>query len=403
MQVPERLSLIHGPEIYSYTYQLSVEARQPVSHCLLRYAGRSHKVMYALCGIVLSQEVQPEHTCKRFSIQFILHHIISHRSDHLLLTLSSPKSLTSFTMCTKQTKQTVPTPPVPRSTRVLRSHNVLQPTLSKVTKPKPKARRRRLDPWTSKRKANPNPKPRPPPRTHFICRICIEEQTTDQFPTWIGKRLRQRAWPMEVPLNCIEHLGRNPNRRKINPVCRTCIGRTMSARLDLVGAARVGVGCLEPGCEVSWSWDFIMKYLPGGAPLEKFNMEMMDVWRRDSDTNLVTCITPNCNAIGLPDPEAPGYPQVSCHSCALRYCVRCLVPWHADRTCTEHGAKKVEELMTDVEKETLKLMQTKDGKRCPHCYIVIEKEGGCNSMFCSGCQKYFNWATAGKILSFECL
>jgi hypothetical protein len=46
------------------------------------------------------------------------------------------------------------------------------------------------------------------------------------------------------------------------------------------------------------------------------------------------------------------------------------------------------------------LMQTKDGKRCPNCFLVIEKDGGCNSMFCTGCQKYFNWATAGKIYPF---
>jgi hypothetical protein len=54
--------------------------------------------------------------------------------------------------------------------------------------------------------------------------------------------------------------------------------------------------------------------------------------------------------------------------------------------------------MTDMEKETLELMQTKDGKRCPNCYLVIEKDGGCDSMFCTGCHKYFNWATAGKTL-----
>lgn len=297
-----------------------------------------------------------------------------------------------------RTKQTVPVPPsVSRCTRVLRSQSAIQPTPSKVAKLNPKSRRRRLDPWTPKRKPNPNPKPRAPPRTHSTCRICIEEQTIDQFPTWIGKRLRRRAWPLEVPLDCIEHLGRNPNRRKMDPVCKTCVGRTMSARLDLVGARQVGSGCLEPGCNVPWSWDFIIKYLPAGAPLEKYNMEMMEVWKHDSEIKPVTCIAPDCNAVGLPDPDAPGYPQVSCHSCALRYCVRCLVPWHTDVTCSEHGAKLVEELMTDVEKETLKLMQTKDGKRCPNCYLVIEKDGGCDSMFCSGCQKYFNWATAGKI------
>jgi hypothetical protein len=303
-----------------------------------------------------------------------------------------------------RTKQTIPVPPVTRSTstRVLRSQTALQPTPSKVTKPAPKPRRRRLDPWAPKRKPNPNPKPRPPPRTHSTCRICIEEQPVSQFPTWIGKRLRRRAYPLDVPLDCIEHLGRNPNRRKINPVCKTCVGRSMSARLDLVGAPRVGEGCLEPGCNVPWSWDFVIKYLPSSA-LEKFNMEMMEVWKRDAKNYHVTCISPDCDAQGIPDPDAPGYPQVSCHACALRYCVRCEVPWHMEETCAEYGAKKFEKLMTDVDKEALQLMQTKDGKRCPNCWLVIEKDGGCNSIYCPGCHKYFNWATAGKSSYLLCL
>ena len=52
--------------------------------------------------------------------------------------------------------------------------------------------------------------------------------------------------------------------------------------------------------------------------------------------------------------------------------------------------------MSDSEKEILALMQSKDGKRCPNCQLVIEKDGGCPSMFCSGCKKYFNWETAAS-------
>jgi hypothetical protein len=50
--------------------------------------------------------------------------------------------------------------------------------------------------------------------------------------------------------------------------------------------------------------------------------------------------------------------------------------------------------MTDSEKETLSLMQERDGRRCPNCFLVIEKDGGCNSMYCEGCKKYFDWTTA---------
>jgi hypothetical protein len=267
---------------------------------------------------------------------------------------------------------------MPANTRVLRSHTHAQAVPpSKVVKSQPK--------------------PRPPPRTHYTCRICIEEQTTNQFPTWIPARPRRSIWskPWDVPFKCIAHLARNPNRRNIDPVCRTCIGRAMSARVDQLGARQVGLGCVEPGCKTKWNLDFIMRYMPAET-LEKYNMEMFDVWKHDLLIKPVTCISPGCNAVGLPDPHAPGYPQVVCNICAFRSCSVCSKPWHKNLTCAEHAAKQVDEKLSDPEKETLKLMQTKDGKRCPNCYLVIEKDGGCASMFCIGCKKYFNWATAGR-------
>jgi hypothetical protein len=295
---------------------------------------------------------------------------------------------------TNRPRRTLPT----STTRVLRSQtNAAQATPTKVTKPKPKARRRRLDPWAPKRKVNPNPnpKPRPPPRTHFTCRICIEEYTADQFPKWFSFKRGIRE-SLEVPSDCMAHLARNPRRRKTDPVCKGCIGNTMAARLDTLGARQVGVGCVEPGCETPWTWELIMRYMPGGAAMEKFNMDMFEVWKQESTPNMVTCISPGCGAVGLPDMSAPGYPQIACGSCALRQCAECLVPWHADLTCTERKAQHVNEKMSAPEKETLELMQAKDAKRCPNCQLVIEKDGGCNSMLCIGCQKYFNWATAGK-------
>jgi len=33
-------------------------------------------------------------------------------------------------------------------------------------------------------------------------------------------------------------------------------------------------------------------------------------------------------------------------------------------------------------------------RRCPHCDVHIEKNGGCNSMLCSQCWRYFLWNTA---------
>ncbi|CBX99493.1 hypothetical protein IAQ61_005255 [Plenodomus lingam] len=299
--------------------------------------------------------------------------------------------------------------PGPGSGRILRSHTAaitaartaqLATATLKVTKPapKPKKRRARADPWAPKRKPNPNPKPRPPPPSHLTCRICIEERPFGEFVKWVPPIRRRIYAPLDIPYSCILHLARNPKRKNVHPVCKTCIGRSLAARIDMLGARRAGIGCLEPGCEQPWDRDYILRYITGEA-LHKYNMDMFEVWKTDISPGFFICLSPTCNAIGLPDIFAPGFPQVICHECSFRACAQCAVPWHKDLSCSEYAAKTVDEKMTDPDKEILKLMQSKDGRRCPNCQLVIEKDGGCNSMLCSGCNKYFNWDSAASAIA----
>jgi hypothetical protein len=359
---------------------------------------------------LLSHEVQPDPYCgpqltqpsvylthlTTSLIPFELHSLLALSNIIMARTKATARVATASRRTTRSSAPVTAPVPAPSSTRVLRSQTAATPpTPDNITKPRPKARRRRLDPWATKKKPTSNPKPRAPPPTHFTCRICIEEQTTDQFPRWATPKRGRRFGPWDVPFACVTHLARSPNKHKVDPVCNSCIGKAMVARLDRLGARQVGSGCLEPGCQNDWSWEFIMKYIPVGEPLEKYNLAMFEVWKHDSTPKPVTCLASDCNGIGLPDIQAPGYPQISCNSCSFRSCAQCLVPWHKGLTCAEFASKDVDEKMSDPEKDTLKLMQTKDGKRCPNCFLVIVKDGGCDSMYCLGCQKYFNWATAG--------
>ena len=167
----------------------------------------------------------------------------------------------------------------------------------------------------------------------------------------------------------------------------------MAARFDTLGARSVSAGCLEPGCETEWPWEMVMRYFPLDK-LEEYNLASFDVWKTDAE--LLTCPSPGCTSTGLLDPSAPGYPQVQCTSCAFRSCATCLTPWHTDQTCAEVKAAAMHLQMSSDEKQVLALMQSKDGKRCPNCQLVIEKDGGCPSMFCSGCKKHFNWEAAAS-------
>ncbi|KAF2621732.1 hypothetical protein BU25DRAFT_415927 [Macroventuria anomochaeta] len=254
-------------------------------------------------------------------------------------------------------------------------------------------RRKRLDPWYPKRKVNKNPKPRAPQPTHFTCRICISHLPSADFIRWIPPKRARYSVPLDVPLPCVPHLARNPSRRNIDPICKTCVGSFMAAQLDTLGARRVGVGCIEPGCETPWPWEMVIKYFPV-SKLEAYNLASFEHWR--TDAGLSTCLSPTCDSTGLLDPSAPGYPQVQCNSCTFRSCASCLTPWHLDQTCAEVSAAAMNAQMSDAEKDTLALMQSKDGKRCPNCQLVIEKDGGCPSMYCVGCKKYFNWETAAS-------
>ena len=266
------------------------------------------------------------------------------------------------------------------------------PELKAGKEAKTTKRRKRLDPWYPKRKVNKNPKPRPPPPTHFTCRICILHLPSADFIRWVPPK-RRFGKPLDAPLPCIPHLARNPSHRNIDPVCKNCVGSFMAARLDTLGVRRVSIGCIEPGCETDWPWELVMRYFPTDK-LEAYNLASFEHWRTDAE--LFTCLSPNCDATGLLDPLAPGYPQVQCTTCTFRSCASCLTPWHSDQTCAEVSAAAITAHMSDPEKETLALMQSKDGKRCPNCQLVIEKDGGCLSMFCPGCKKHFNWEIAAS-------
>ncbi|KAF1927141.1 uncharacterized protein M421DRAFT_93403 [Didymella exigua CBS 183.55] len=106
-----------------------------------------------------------------------------------------------------------------------------------------------------------------------------------------------------------------------------------------------------------------------GAP---FNLAAFEHWR--AGTDLFTCLSPSCAFAGLLDPNAPGYPHVEYPfpTCKARSCATCLTPWHVDQTCAEVKSAALAAQMSDPERQTLMLIQSKDGKRCPNCQLVIE-------------------------------
>ncbi|PSN74869.1 hypothetical protein BS50DRAFT_470166, partial [Corynespora cassiicola Philippines] len=278
--------------------------------------------------------------------------------------------------------------------RVLRSqtaeaNSVSKPSAGAIAN-RSRRRRRGADPWTPKRKPAKGPRPPPKKPTHFTCRICIEELPVSDFVAYTTARNHARS---EVPQGCVAHLTKAP-RSKQDPVCKSCIGRNLMARYETLGWGPMQDGCLVKDCTTWWHMTTIIKFFPPGELWEQYNDDLFQSFLRIN--HLHECIDPKCSKQGLPDPHTPGYPQVECAGCKLRQCVRCRIPWHKGVTCAEYAASKVNEKMTQQDQAVLKLVQKADARRCPNCQFVIEKDGGCDSMFCEKCHKYFNWATAAS-------
>ncbi|KAF2194557.1 hypothetical protein K469DRAFT_706026 [Zopfia rhizophila CBS 207.26] len=282
-------------------------------------------------------------------------------------------------------KRNIAPRPHPSSSRITKSPQPAKTTLKRKRRPA------HLDPWTPRKRTKPaSTIPKPAPPTHYTCRICISEKPISQFVQWLPPSFQFKPASLPIPYACMSHLCRNP-RRKNDPVCKQCIGSSLSAKLDTLGARKLSHGCLEPKCWTSWEFRHIMTFLPDSC-LEKYNMGMLNVYLEAAPT--FRCLNSSCGAIGLLDVTAIGYPHISCGTCGIRMCASCNIEWHIDLTCPEYLATNLHKKLSEPEKDTLKMIHKKDGKRCPNCYIVIEKDGGCNSMYCLGCKTYFYWTAA---------
>lgn len=286
----------------------------------------------------------------------------------------------------------LPTATLPEhSGRELSSPSSLSPSFNEDPQSKMTIRRR---PERLPRTARKSPlAPRPPKPTHNACHICFDELPVADFPRYIPPGERNADNPTDIPFGCIPHMARDPECTTMyNAICNACIGQSMVGTHEIFGAKRVSTGCaFVLDCQTHWDFDFIMRYFPKGAPLEKYNMDMMNVYIHEHD--FVQCINRACDALGLRDDSSPGYPQVQCPSdtCKTRFCISCRVPWHEGLSCQEWTADNGKE---DEDQVTLKLAQSRNAKRCPNCYLVVEKGKGCDRMMCGYCQRFFTWGDA---------
>ena len=276
---------------------------------------------------------------------------------------------------------------------------------SRTPAPRKRKRASKEDYPQRRKKARPAAKtkePRQPRAKVATCRICIEEKPVEEFiktppkpkagvPWW-------RAPPGDVPPRCIEHLAVNNRKNKAGPVCRTCIGATLVASIDLKGPERLG--CPDEHCTSIWDpTDYVSKFL-SNEEFTAYSEKLFETWSR-TNRQLKQCINPNCGKTALIENHTAGFPhvsilqqnpntltnltQVQCVHCDLHWCVSCEAEWHDGQTCSEYRWANVDDAKSKEEQNALKSLQKQGARRCPHCSLAVIKDGGCPSVSTRHC------------------
>jgi hypothetical protein len=168
---------------------------------------------------------------------------------------------------------------------------------------------------------------REPTPSIATCRICIEEKPIEDFIKAPAKIKAGTPWwniPIgDVPLRCADHLVVS-KKNKAGPICRTCIGATLVASIDIKGPE--GLGCPDETCNMVWdSTDYVSKYLTADE-YNAYSDKLFDTWKK-VNKQLKQCVNPECRKLALIEQNTAGYPHVRCVHCEKNMCVSCQVEW----------------------------------------------------------------------------
>eukprot|EP00924_Labyrinthula_sp_SR-Ha-C_P016519 snap_masked-scaffold_6-processed-gene-5.32-mRNA-1 protein AED:1.00 eAED:1.00 QI:0/-1/0/0/-1/1/1/0/278 len=92
--------------------------------------------------------------------------------------------------------------------------------------------------------------------------------------------------------------------------------------------------------------------------------------------------------------------RFSCSECNFESCILCKEQWRIKNVSHENiSCKKYKEnikMMHEADEvETTNMIKTLKNqrklKKCPNCRVLIEKNGGCDNMYCAWCKRSFSW------------
>lgn len=158
--------------------------------------------------------------------------------------------------------------------------------------------------------------------------------------------------------------------------CRACV--VQHAKMELKHWRRPP-SCPEPHCRTQMAVEQCEKLLSKEL-LEFFNKLLAEALVPERER--LYCPYKNCREMlqreGGSESAAT---HVRCVWCKREFCRKCMVPSHAPWSCKAYQKLPAEERVEDS--LTLHRLAAFSGwKRCAHCRMIIQRNGGCNHMRC---------------------
>lgn len=167
--------------------------------------------------------------------------------------------------------------------------------------------------------------------------------------------------------------------------CQKCIRKYIYYNMQ--NKCCLGINCLK--CSILIEDKIILSSLISPDEICNYQQTMLSNLI-DSHNYLTWCPGKNCDTIIRAETREPR--QAKCRYCSIIFCFACRNEYHAPLPCNMFK-DWMQKCNDDSETMNYICANTKD---CPNCKVSIEKNGGCNHMYCRRCSYDFCWMCLGS-------
>uniref|UniRef100_A0A3P9K9P6 RBR-type E3 ubiquitin transferase n=1 Tax=Oryzias latipes TaxID=8090 RepID=A0A3P9K9P6_ORYLA len=207
--------------------------------------------------------------------------------------------------------------------------------------------------------------------------------------------------------------------------CQTCLREF--CKVQITEGNVQGVTCPQAGCPAAPT-PAQVKTLVGEELFSHYDRLLLQ-FTLDRMSDVIYCPRPSCSSVILLEKSSN---VALCSECHFAFCTTCKKNYHGASKCyeekkiqeesgttpelsmpqSEEGIKALLEDYKSGSKERRRLLDRRYGSAilaslednlnekwkigntqpCPHCYIPIEKNGGCSHMWCTHCNNFFVWS-----------